>query len=408
MICGSGGTSCGTPTPREVLYGQNRYDPASGKMMLWMSSAGSSSIYNNSWYLFNPNGPNYFTAKETSGSTTETCPSDTSTAPGDRHPLGQWWIDTLRSRKLIMGGTCMGAGAKRDMGWADLTAGTPSWTYSNVAAGGIPHYSCGVFNDNLPCGQGIAGSVYYDSDIDMYVYWGFDGGSNDRGFSLYCPTDRNPTPGTLTTTQANAGCGTSAVIAAFGGPVADAWVEQSTDYSTQPTVAGGSNLVSALPQHSANMIYDSVDHLGVLIASDATYTNVVVWVYNASTRTWTLRSPSGSAPASLADNTNGNESGISPTAYIGSGKIWYHPANLSAPSTDYLYDVTGNAWTGIGSLGGTVHGDSIVYVPSAGKLYMAADPTNGGGSTQIWSITARAVSGRLNAASSVIGENVIQ
>src|SRR5262249_35613465 len=53
---------------------------------------------------------------------------------------------------------------------------------------------------------GINSALVHDPDNDVLFAFGTDGSSQTHNDWLYCPTDRNPTPGALTAKQLAAGC----------------------------------------------------------------------------------------------------------------------------------------------------------------------------------------------------------
>jgi hypothetical protein len=248
---------------------------------------------------------------------------------------------------------------------------------------GKPHYSCGSFEgDNLPCSNGSTASIAHDTDNDVFLMWGADGGSDTRGLSVYCYTES----GTLSAAQEAAGCGNASTVAGFGSAIHDAWVEQSSNYANDWTVVGAAG-VSSIPTHTSKLIYDPVNQLSVLIAVNKTDTAVEVWTFDTNTRTITKRSPAGGPPPmSVAGLPNGNQTGTTPVEYIGGGVIRYHVAN-SPNRGDWNYNITTNTWEDLGDLGGPSHVESMVYVPSTGKLWaFATESTTGGGDTQVWAI----------------------
>jgi hypothetical protein len=369
------------PAPHPVEWGQNLYDPVAGKVLLWQAATSNGvTIYSSGGYHLDAlDSPASFTELWNSGTVNETCPSDTSAAPGDRHQTGQWIIDPRRNRIIVWGGTCAGVGSRSDMLWADLTATPYVWTAFNLDD--KPSFTCQTLDQHLPVCQGRY-TTWYDPVVDAYFAFGNDGGT--RGFSMFCPTDLNPSPGTLTTVQAQAGCGTAEVSAAFGGPVADGWVEQSSWFGTQPTFVGGSYPPNRM---SPQAVYDDQEHLAVLVNRNASVTAAEVWTYDSATRTWTRKNPAIVPPVSYAPNepAGGNASGTPPLAYIGNGQVWYHPANSSSPG-DWVYTVATDAWMSVGNLGGPTDTESLTFVPSDGKLVLwsEVDSATGG----IWTISA--------------------
>jgi len=282
------------------------YDHVSQRSIYYGIRASSTSIYATDTFFYDST-THTFPHLSGTGSLGNVCPADAPSMPGDRHPVGQMTVDTRRNVMWLWGGVCNSVG-RSDTYTLSLNANflTDSWTQRPAT-----HFV-----------QYIAGSGIYDPDDDVVFHFGFDGGPNSHSNWLYCPTDLNPTVGTLTAKQTAAGC------------------TLPDDWNDVPPAGG---VVPMAGSFFPGLVYDTVNKKVILCGGYAGGPGPAAsetWVYDVPTRTWVNRNPS-THPIFV----NSPERVVgTPLAFNSSdGKVYF--INGSTPPETWTYTYATNQWT---------------------------------------------------------------
>lgn len=379
------------PPPTEVTW----FYPQciNGTCLLSFSKTGSSGIYGDSLYSYGKDatctggitGAGGTCLKlagwiGTSGS--GSCPnnggpSSTSTWPSNRHNTGMF-ADHVRNRLFTGWGVCNGYTA---FDWWSFTVDGPPLTNASWTQISPPK--------NLPIWGGAtnfnASSVIHDSGDDAYILFGQDGNGGTRT-QIFCPTDRNPTPGTLTSAQSTAGCLAADSWTCLIGSSGSSGGSGSggtcaSSGRTQPTGA-----ISAGPQ----MQYDSVHNKVLLFGggdASSSQTNAM-WVYDPPTKTWAQLSANGAAgvpPAGMASCTSGGC--LMTTAMVNGHTLYYHQNTGAGAPADWTGEYSPGSpgtmtWTQVGSGGPT---DAwLMTFDSSRKVLVTFSPVPASSSWNIW------------------------
>ena len=149
-----------------------RFDAISGCTFIYEAN-NNSTIYSNALYCWKPGSPNTLTPIWNDGSSVDTCVFDTTTSPGNRHPVGQWAVDNTRGLLWMTGGpnqNCNG-GSVTVGGAGNLTVtnnsipgsfntGNSNWSGAPLIIGGN---SCTISSDHRR----------YASSIIVFLYRGW-------------------------------------------------------------------------------------------------------------------------------------------------------------------------------------------------------------------------------------------
>jgi len=313
-----------------------RYDPVGQVIIIYQSD--NDSIYSNGFWNFKSSSET-ITKLGSSGTTSQTCPPDTDTWPGDRHPVGQTAIDTRRNVLWLAGGVCGGT-SRTDTYQLRLNPNPANNTWRLLTPAHFPDDT--RYN-----------TLVYDKDDDVLVSFGYDGGAGTDDTSIYCPTDLNPTPGTLTANQVMAGC-----------QRADDWNIVST------TIVGSARPYSKF----VALFYDSPSKK-VLMVGGAT--PVETWTYEVRVRTWTNLAPANPPPPPSTDL----HTAVALAYNEQSGLFYYHD---SGTPSDWTYNYQTNTWTSLGNLGGPTDSETIAYDPTINALISWNKDPNSYGAGEIW------------------------
>lgn len=300
--------------PYFTSWNYANYDPVSKTTLHYVNDQGNS-IYSNSLWSWNA-GTNSIIKIGTSGSTGSngsSCPGNTSSWPGDRHPVGQNVIDYVHNRMFLFGGTdyngCMVVW--QDMYRMSLNTNPALDTWTHLA--NPTHFPDG--NTQLGC--------TFDGDDNVIFCYGRDAGSSSLNNTVYCPTDVNPTPGTLTAVQTAAGCTAAddfSVVTVSG---------------TQPT-----------DDFTPKLVYDTINKKIIFLGAytgGPTLASLELSVYSVPTKTWTPQSPTGT-PGTPAPHDSGNLLGVPMDFNPNDGKIYYFRTDPTANGL-YTWKVGDAAWT---------------------------------------------------------------
>jgi len=374
-----------------------RYDPISQKTIVYGIPQGSTSIYSTDLFFYDA-PTNTFTRKNRTGdSMIDSCPANTATWPSDRHPYTQMAIDSNRNVLWLYGGanqicngstvdvsgtavtwTCCGlnqfstngtwVGAQVTIGSANYTvasvtdathlvlatsAGTQSGAHLSLTSQYIPASS--TYNLTLgtnpqfdtwrwlsPSNSPFIGAnlgMTYDPDDDVIFLFGTDGSAQSHNDWVYCPTDRNPTPGILSTKQTTAGC-----------TAPDAWSEVPPTAWVRPEGVAGPELV-----------YDTVTKKVIQYGGawgDSTPRNQT-WAYDVPTHTWTQKALNTTPPPLYVYNSvPGSYNPVPAMIYNpNTHHVLYHQTSGVGAPADWEYDPVKDTWTLLVTTGG---GPSVV------------------------------------------------
>ncbi len=344
-------------------YSQRIFDPYSGQTIYYGGLPASAGIYSTDIYFYKA-ATNAWTYFAGTGSLTDTCNDGSASPvqpwPSDRHPAWQWTVDTRRHVLWLYGGVCNTV-VPADKIWqlhlnSDPT--TDRWTFS------------------VPATKPVMGGYFtfvYDPDDDVVFAFGYNS-SVIQGW-LYCPTDLNPTPGTLTSLQTTAGCVNP-----------DDWNQKVaagvTDQSPSSCGAGGGNHFTC-GFGSPGMFYDVVTKKVILwggINGDGTVYTSETWKYDVPSFTWTKLSPSGTNPV-------GNP--ITPFWTAFAYNTQDHKGYLHVTTSvtgDWVYDPVANSWAALTSsgTGGTLRSQSLVYDPTVNSIVGFYEGDTGTGNNDVW------------------------
>jgi hypothetical protein len=332
-------------------YQQWRYDPIGQNTIMYQTDNGS--IYSNGIWQFRATSDT-IQLLGTSGSTSQVCPSDTDTWPGDRHPVGQTAIDTRRNVMWLSGGVC-GSVTRTDVYQLLLNANPAKNTWRRLLPSHFPYETRG-------------NTMVYDPNTDVLLSYGYDGGPDNHDTWVYCPTDLNPTPGTLSQVQVSAGCVNP-----------DDWNEVTV------------TLVPQLrpPSSFPGMVYDTRLKKVILVGGRHPYDPVDTWTYDVPTRTWTKITTAISPPTPLDDDTLHSQSAVAYNASV--GLLYLHD---SMGPSDWTFNLQTNTWINLGNMGGPTAAcvelgvssgcgsETIAYDASANALIAANK--NSSGLEEVW------------------------
>lgn len=320
--------------PRAAQWQLIRYDPIGQTTIIYQSD--NTSIYSNGIWHFKAANESLLLLG-TSGSTSQACPDDTDLWPGDRHPMGQTAVDTRRKVMWLAGGVCGGI-SRADTYQLRLNANPSNNTWRRLPSKRFPYDT--RYN-----------SMVYDPDTDVLFTYGYDGGPDTYDTFVYCPTDLNPTPGTLSPAQITAGC-----------ELADDWSE------VKVTITGAGRPPSKYP----GMVYDTRNKKVLLAGGDPVQT----WAYDVPRRTWTNLNPSIFPPTPSVDLHR--QAAV--TYNEQNGLMYYHD---SGTPSDWTYDFRTNTWTNLGNLGGPTGAETIALDVAANALIgWSKNPDTG--AAEIW------------------------
>jgi hypothetical protein len=262
-----------------IQYQQWRYDPIGQTTIMYQND--NSSIYSNGIWHFKATSDTMLLLG-TSGSTSQVCPNDTGTWPGDRHPVGDTAIDTRRNVMWLSGGVCGGV-TRTDVYQLLLNANPANNTWKQLQASRFPY-------------ETRSATMVYDPNTDVLLLYGYDGGADDHDTWVYCPTDLNPTPGTLSQVQVTAGC-----------VYPDNWSGVTV------TIAGNGRPPSSFP----GMVYDTQRKKVILVGGSTQLAPLQTWTYDVPTRVWTQLTTVTSPPTPLEDDTLHGQAAVTYNGNVG-------------------------------------------------------------------------------------------
>ena len=366
------------------------YDAISKNTVFYVVVPGSQSIYSTDIYFYGA-ANNLFQHLGGTGSLADSCPPDTPTQPGDRHPQWQMTVDTRRNRFWMMGGSNAACRATRqDMYYLDLQANPLSDSWHQVAP---PH---------LPLAN-ISSAIVYDADSDALVAFGTDGGAQTHDHWVYCPSDLNPTPGRVTARQSAVGCtsaddwvevtpfngkvttdGTRSVTRASGDGFVPGWTNinisgalynvvsvADSDHLTLDRNAAPQTAVPFYVQPPGNtftgMLYDTatkkmIQFGGQTGASDP---RNETWAYDVLARKWKQVALTSTPPPTGPSVTNQPAMAYNSLTH----KLYFHQTTGAGYPADWLYDPAVDTWTKLASVGtGAVSESALSYDPGRNVL----------------------------------------
>ena len=320
------------------------FDPASQQIIHYGIRGNSDSIYSSDIFFYST-VTKAWTHLGGNGSLSDSCPTDTASWPGDRHPLNQMAVDTKRNLLWLWGGVCQGNGLA-DTYYLQLNANPMTDTWHKVNTQYAPAY--------------YGGSGAYDPDDDVLFHYGYDGASQASNNWVYCSTIGNPTAGVLTAKQSAAGCA-----------IPDDW--------TQIVPVGG---VQPPGSFFAGMLYDTVTKKVLLYGGLNSGLNIAynqTWAYDVPTRIWKQRALSTTPPPVYTGQLTAHPA----WAYnSNTNKVLYHQTSNAGAPADWQYDPVADTWTMVGSGGGPT-GDSVMSYDSTNNQ-MVTFSYCGPGCPQVW------------------------
>ncbi len=293
--------------------------------------------------------------------------TDMGIQPPSRHPMGQWWADINRHRIYVTGGVC-GEKDPETPGrvtmwyWSTLTN---TWTGLETAQS--PYLHLGGTD------KWMSGGSAFDWQDNIVVQYGSAASAGKHTF-VYCPTDLNPIPGTLTPIQSAAGC------------VADDWA----------AVASSGSLPNAA--HHANLVYTRGGKVilfgGTQSQSGGSTTYNQTMEYDIPTKTWRVLNSGASASPPVVPYSSPLK-GQAAMAYNTRNERVYVWANLTGHMWS-LDPINGNGqWVDHGVSAGPVCAptnmtqctEKMVYDDINNKLVLLAYTNDLGVNATIWVAT---------------------
>lgn len=195
----------------------------------------------------------------------------------------------------------------------------------------------GLTSTHHPVNGSIAAASVFDYDDQILVEGGYDGGANFRT-ALYCPTDTNPIPGTLTTAQTNGGCVRTGGV--------DDWAVNIT--TTCPTCTGSAmpllNLPGMVYAHSANLVVIFGGGVGAGV-------NSTFYTYAPTTKVYTKITDASCSSVSMV--VIGGNAAIPGLVYIpATGNVLFHQYASTAGSTkDWIFNPVAGTCSQIETVG---------------------------------------------------------
>jgi len=324
-------------------YTSLHYDPVSRRVLAYLITGSSTSIYSTDMFAYDTAGTAWTRLGGTrtpSGSCNDGSASDVQPWPADRHPVQQMAVDTRRNRLWLVNGVC-GGQVRDDMWFYSLNQNPTQNRWTRVTLSTVPSIK-------------ISGALVYSPDDDVLLLSGANSVSNAHETWVFCPST-----GSLSSSQSGAGCSSP-----------NAWTQLSP--SSQPTTN------TSFPVTRYDAARRKVVHFGSLGAVRE------VWEYDIPTRTWTNRRPSR-LPA---------ETDVccpeQPIAYISSGQlagkfVYHQTAHTTDRSVakDYVYDPVANTFTEIASSG--TGPQKLVYLTwDAGRNTIVAWSYVDGVAADVW------------------------
>jgi hypothetical protein len=442
-----------TPRPDGNGWLGLRYDPVSTRVLHYGVPQGSVGIYSTTPWAWNVATDTWsYAAAARYDSTSNQCTIDKPDKPGDRHPYEHMAIDTRRNRMWLAGGvnqtclpttantngtsvtwTCCG-GAQYHSSWVGetLTINGVDYTVASVEsptaltltadAGTQTGVSLSVSTRNMfkqntyylslnadpstnqwtrtdapAFPSRNSNAMVYVPGTDVLFMFGRDGASDTQQHHVFCPTDLNPTPGTLTAAQTAAGCATAdawTIVTPSNGTVTitgstvtwqtgdqfpavfptkiainGTWrTVASRDSATQLTLTAGpgngtfSYYIAPPGNNQMSMHWDSATSRALVYGGHSAvisqYTNQT-WAYSVEGKKWTQKciSPCSPPPAATTPNVA--------VAYMPSpARLLYRQTTGTGAPADWEYDPVADTWTQISS-SGTGPTISIVYMAYA-------------------------------------------
>jgi hypothetical protein len=286
--------------------------------------------------------------------------------PADRQQEEHQFYDSTRSAVWLTGGLAAGRYFNcMTSGGASCTAAVNQvfWRHnllSNTWTALQPsHHPI----DNLSAGQASA----IDTKDQIILQAGY---SATLGWSMgiYCPTDLNPTPGTLTVNQTHAGCIQTAGV--------DDWCIFNRPAQGCATVSTGITLPAInQPQVLYSQLTEKFYLFGGMttVASSPYTVNTHIYVYSPLARDWEQVDTGPGCPMQSANSLSVNWTpGV---AALTSGQFMYHyfPQALGGTASDWIFDPIMGSCTQITTVGSGPIGIS----GSQGGTTLAQDPSTG-------------------------------
>jgi len=290
------------------------YDDVAQQTLLYGVTWNSNSIYSTDVFTYKA-PTNTWTHLGGTGDRVNNCAASTPIQPGNRHPGMQMAVDTRRNWLWLFGGVCQGIN-RQDMFFMTLNADPRQNAWHQVTP---THYP--VANNSS--------ALVYDPDTDVLFLFGSDTSSQTHDNWVYCRTFENPSPGTLTSAQVNAGCAAP-----------DDWTEVQPVNGVQPPGV-------AYP----GMVYDTVTRKVIQYGgmTGGGVSQNQTWAYDVQTRTWRQKAL-GTAPPPLYSGPIAPQPALAYNSL--SRKVIFHQTSNGGAPADWEYDPVADTWTQIAFSGG--------------------------------------------------------
>ena len=407
-------------------------DPVSGNVFLCGEPQASTSIYCTSDWYYAPGSNAWTNGNHGYNSNADACTADKSNKPGDRHPLGQMTVDTLRSVLWMAGGlnqtcdtfsvdtsgtTVTRIGANQfNSSWVgeQVTINSITYTVASVASGdqltlmtsagtqssvalvllnsivgvrdtytlslnaSIVSNSWTKKNPTHTLPSAVGASFAYIPGLDCI--FSFGGGSYNSAYALYCPTDLNPIPGTLTAAQSTAGglADDWSVFTTTGQQCLDRVYPCGIQYPGVFWDAATARVIIYAGQTTGTT--------GVCGAPSVPYCNET-WAYDPTTQTFSEKCQSPCSPPPVFAGS-GSSTAQPAMDSVASGRFLFHQfSNTDAPA-DWLYNSATDLWyllTSSGS-GPNVKQATLAFNSATGKV-VSWSQEESGGNPAVWIAT---------------------
>jgi len=337
----------GTNPPWGAQWIQLVPNPVSHNTLMFGDDNGQGSdIFMNSLYgmtITNPTSATGLVVQKlgTSGTHTNGCPFARADWPGDNQfNKGVWW-DSLRNKMLTAFGVC-------NLGHPNAADRSPAmWQY--VPSSTAPPMTLGEKWSRINPTSAVATamqpwlSIIHDPVDDLYFAYGFE--TSAAPPKLFCSTDRNTTPGTLSTAQTTAGC---TVPDGWTEPASSTYLCKATPSSTAVACSNSTiPPINALPY----LAWDTATSKIVMFGEGSAITNLgtaQTWIYDPPTKTFTNVSSDSTPPPVWL--TNGDQ--IPPMAFNPNDGFYYfhqkagYTISVATAGSGYTPGTHAVLWTG--------------------------------------------------------------